>query len=106
MERVIVALGAYIRHAKEVWGYEKVVIGGWSGGGSLSLLYQAQAGKPTLTATPAGDPADIKAAKLIPGDALIFPAAQISRAVLVAEWIDPSELDDKDPDKPDSQLDL
>ena len=56
MEKVIVDLGAYIRHAKEVWGYDKVVIGGWSGGGSLSLLYQAQAEHPTITATPAGDP--------------------------------------------------
>src|SRR5437588_3645723 len=64
MEKVLVDLGAYIRHAREVWKYEKIVIGGWSGGGSLSLLYQAQAEKPTITATPAGDPADIKAAKL------------------------------------------
>src|SRR5262245_47617576 len=43
MEKVILDLGAYVRHAKEVWGYEKVVIVGWSGGGSLSLLYQAEA---------------------------------------------------------------
>src|SRR5881394_2698488 len=68
MEKVIVDLGAYVRHAKEVWGYEKVVISGWSGGGSLSLLYQAQAEHPTITQTPAGDPADIKGAKLIAGD--------------------------------------
>jgi len=43
MEKVALDLGAYIRHAKEKWGYEKVVLCGWSGGGSLSLFYQAQA---------------------------------------------------------------
>jgi alpha-beta hydrolase superfamily lysophospholipase len=106
MEKVIVDLGAYVRHAKEVWGYEKVVISGWSGGGSLSLLYQSQAEQPTITQTPAGDPADIKSAKLIPGDAMIFQAAHISRAVLLADWIDPSVLDENDPDKRDPDLDL
>ncbi|HET7671263.1 MAG TPA: alpha/beta hydrolase [Burkholderiales bacterium] len=106
MEKVIVDLGAYIRHAKEKWGYEKIVIGGWSGGGSLSLLYQQQAENPTITQTPAGDPADIKGAKLIPGDAMIFQAAHISRAVLLADWIDPSVLDENDPDKRDPELDL
>lgn len=106
MEKVIVDLGAYIRHAKEKWGYEKIVIGGWSGGGSLSLLYQQQAENPTITQTPAGDPADIKAAKLIPGDAMIFQAAHISRAVLLADWIDPSVLDENDPDRRDPELDL
>ena len=106
MEKVILDLGAYIRHAKEVWGYENVVIGGWSGGGSLSLLYQSQAERPTITSTPAGDPVDIPGAKLIPGDAMIFQAAHISRAVLLADWIDPSVLDENDPDKRDPELDL
>jgi len=30
-------------HARDVLGYRKVVLVGWSGGGSLSLFYQAQA---------------------------------------------------------------
>ena len=53
MENVVVDLGAYIRHAKTVWGYEKVVLAGWSGGGSLALLYQSQAERPSITHTPA-----------------------------------------------------
>ena len=105
-EKVILDLGAYIRHAKEKWGYEKVVIVGWSGGGSLSLFYQSQAENPTIEMTPAGDPVDIKGAKLIPGDAMIFQAAHISRALLLAEWIDPSVLDENDPDRRDPALDL
>lgn len=35
-------------------GYEKVVLCGWSGGGSLSALYQSEAEQPTITHTPAG----------------------------------------------------
>jgi dienelactone hydrolase len=105
-EKVILDLGAYVRHAKEVWGYEKVVICGWSGGGSLSLLYQAQAERPTITQTPAGDPADIKGAKLIPGDGLIFQAAHVSRAVLMADWIDPSVKNEDNPDDRIIELDL
>src|SRR5258708_4282609 len=37
---------------------------------------------------------------------MIFQAAHISRAVLLAEWIDPSVLDENDPDKRDAELDL
>ena len=106
MEKVILDLGAYVRHAKEVWGYRKVVIVGWSGGGSLSLLYQSQAEQPTITQTPAGDPVDVKGARLTPGDAMIFQAAHVSRAVCLADWIDPSVRNEDDPDDRDPELDL
>jgi dienelactone hydrolase len=106
MEKVILDLGAYVRHAKEVWGYRKVVIVGWSGGGSLALLYQSQAELPTITQTPAGDPVDVKGAKLTPGDAMIFQAAHVSRAVCLADWIDPSLRNEDDPDDRDPDLDL
>jgi len=33
-------LGQYVRHARDVLGYRKVVLVGWSGGGSLSLFYR------------------------------------------------------------------
>lgn len=105
-ENVIVDLGAYIRHAKEVWGYEKIVLVGWSGGGSLSIYYQSQAERPSITHTPAGDPCNVIAAKLIPADAMIFQAAHISRAVMLADWIDPSVLDENNPDRRDPELDL
>jgi pimeloyl-ACP methyl ester carboxylesterase len=88
MEKVVLDLGAYIRHAKEKWGYEKVVLCGWSGGGSLSLFYQAQAEKPSITQTPAGE------------------AAHLSRARIFAEWIDPSVTDEADPDQRDLELDI
>jgi dienelactone hydrolase len=106
MEKVILDLGAYVRHAKDAWGYRKIVIVGWSGGGSLSLLYQAQAERPTITQTPAGDPIDVAGAKLVPGDAMIVQAAHVSRAVCLADWIDPSVRDEDAPDDRDPELDL
>ena len=68
-EKTLLDFGAWIRHAKEELGYEKVVLGGWSGGGSLSMLYQSQAENPTIVDTPYGDPVDVVGAGLIPADA-------------------------------------
>ena len=104
MEKVLLDLGAYIRHAKEKWGYDRIVLCGWSGGGSLSLFYQAQAEKPTVTQTPAGEPVDL--GSLIAGDAMIFQAAHLSRARIFSEWIDPSVTNEADPDRRDLELDI
>ncbi len=106
MENVIIDMGAYIRAARESWGYDKVVLCGWSGGGSLASLYQSQAEHPTITATPAGDPVDIAGAGLIPADALLNLAAHYSRARLLADWVDPSLLSEDDPDRRNPELDI
>lgn len=106
MEKVALDLGAYLRHAKEKWGYEKILLCGWSGGGSLALFYQSQAEKPSITQTPAGDPVNLKEAKLVAADALIFQAAHLSRARIFSEWIDPSVTDEADPDRRDLELDI
>ncbi len=105
-ENVVLDLGAWVRHARAVWGYDKVVLCGWSGGGALALLYQAEAERPTISATPAGDPVDLLGAGLVPADAMIFQAAHVSRAQLLADWIDPSVLDENDPDRRELELDL
>lgn len=106
MENVVLDLGAYIRHARQVWAYEKIVLVGWSGGGSLSLFYQSQAEKPSITQTPAGDPCNLVEAGLSPADAVIFQAAHVSRAELLVDWIDPSVLDEERPEQRDPSLDL
>ena len=81
---------------------------GWSGGGSLSSFYQDQAEHPTIRETPAGDPADLVAANLIPADGVMYLAAHLSRAHTLTEWIDPSITDeanpfDRDPDSDQGQ---
>ncbi|MHA3791109.1 alpha/beta fold hydrolase domain-containing protein [Sphingomonas sp. YL-JM2C] len=104
MEKLLLDYGAYVRHAREIWGYEKIIICGWSGGGSLSAFYQAQAERRTVTRTAAGDPIDL--GDLIPGDAFIWQAAHLSRADVLADFIDPSVLDENDPTLRDPELDL
>ncbi|CAN5722600.1 alpha/beta fold hydrolase [soil metagenome] len=106
MEKVLLDLGAYIRHAKTQWGYEKIVLVGWSGGGSLAVFYQSQAEAPSITHTPAGDPVDVRGAGLIPADAIVYQAAHLSRAELLLEAIDPSVRDELNPDDRDVELDI
>lgn len=106
MEKVAIDLGAWMRFTREDLGYRHVVLVGWSGGGSLSLFYQAQAEAPSIRATPAGDPLDLTAAGLIPADGLIFIAAHLSRAETLTEWLDPSVLDETDPDRRDPAFDI
>ncbi len=106
LEKVVYDLGQYIRHAKEQLGYRKVILVGWSGGGSLSLFYEAQAEQPSITHTPGGDPYDLTAANLPRADGLIFIAAHLSRAELMTEWLDPSVTDELDPDKRDPEIDI
>jgi pimeloyl-ACP methyl ester carboxylesterase len=106
MEKILRDLRAYVGHARDAWGYEKIVLAGWSGGGSLLTFYQAEAERPTVLKTPAGDPFDSKAFGLMPADGLIFHAAHISRANVLRDFIDPSVIDEANPFVRDSELDL
>jgi pimeloyl-ACP methyl ester carboxylesterase len=106
MEKAVCDLAAVVKDARERLGYERVVLGGWSGGGSLALLLQAQAEHPTITATPAGDPPDLTTRGLVLADGLLLVAAHHARHVTFCEWIDPSVLDEADPERRDVELDL
>ncbi|MCB1647549.1 MAG: alpha/beta hydrolase [Pseudomonadales bacterium] len=106
MEKCVLDLGACIRDLKQRFGYSKVVLGGWSGGGSLSLFYQDQAEHPTITSTPAGDPVDLVGAGLIPVDGIMLLAAHISRSHTLTEWIDPSITDETRPFDRDTSLNI
>src|SRR5262249_60730702 len=89
LEKCLLDLGACIADLKQRFGYERVVFGGWSGGGSLALFYQDQAEHPTLTDTPAGDPVDLVGAKLQAADAILLLAAHVSRSVTMTERLAP-----------------
>lgn len=106
MEKVLLDLGAVVRHAKSKLGYSKVVLCGWSGGGSLSAFYQSQAEHPTITRTPAGDEVDLVSAALPPADGLMLLAAHSSRARILTEWMDPAVLDERDHSRRDASLDV
>lgn len=101
----MVDLGECIKHVKQRFGYEKVVLCGWSGGGSLSSFYQAQAeSKNRIARTPAGDRVDLSG--IVPADGLLILAAHASRAKIFTEWLDPSVLDEANPAVRDVELDL
>ncbi|WP_310497279.1 alpha/beta hydrolase [Sandarakinorhabdus sp.] len=106
MEKVATDLGKWVAHARDKLGYAKVILAGWSGGGSLSLFYQAEAEDPRVTATPAGDPPDLTAAALQPADAVMLLAAHVSRSHTLTEWLDPSIIDEGDPARRDPQWNL
>ena len=106
LEKVLLDLGAYVAYAKKVLGYERIVLLGWSGGGSLALFYQSQAERPSIVQTPAGDAVNVAGAGLIPVDAVVYQAAHISRARLLVDMIDPSVRNELDPDDRDPELDI
>jgi pimeloyl-ACP methyl ester carboxylesterase len=106
MEKCVLDLGAAIKDAVQRFGYRRVLLGGWSGGGSLSLFYQEQAERPTITTTPAGDPVDLVGAGLVPAEGIFLVAAHVSRSATLTEWIDASVLDEAHPERRDPELDL
>lgn len=106
MEKVVQDLGACIKDARERLGYRNVILGGWSGGGALSLYYQQQAQGATVTQTPAGEGPDLTTLDLQPADGVMLLAAHVSRHGTLTEWIDPAVIDESDPDKRDPELDI
>jgi pimeloyl-ACP methyl ester carboxylesterase len=106
MEKCVADLGAALKDARTRWGYEEIILGGWSGGGSLSLFYQDQAENPTITHTPAGDAYDLTAMGLPPVQGIMLLAAHVSRAVTLTEWMDPSITDETRPFDRDRALNI
>ncbi|MCU0447614.1 MAG: lysophospholipase [Microscillaceae bacterium] len=106
MEKCVADMGQAVKYLKEKLGFERVILGGWSGGGSLSLFYQAQAEKPSLTHTPAGDEFDLTRLNLLPCEGIMLLAAHVSRAHTLTEWLDASLLDEQNPNLKDLELDL
>ena len=106
MEKVAIDLGKWVEHCRTKLGYARIVLGGWSGGGSLALFYQAEATTATVIATPAGDAPDLTRAALPPADGIMLLAAHVSRAHTLTEWLDPSVVDEADPLRRDARWNL
>lgn len=106
MEKVVIDLGNCIKELKNKYHYDKVILGGWSGGGSLSLLFQAEAEDPTIRCTPAGDPPDLTAQGFVPADGIMLIAAHVARHRTFTQWLDPSVKDEDDPENRIRELDL
>lgn len=107
MEKVACDLGEAICDAKQRLGYSKIVLAGWSGGGSLSMWYQAlaEAGQ-GICDTAAGDPYRVDPSRMPAADAIMMLAAHVSRHQIFTEWIDPSIHDESAPQVRDLALNL
>lgn len=107
MENVLLDLAACVRDARERLGYAKVVLAGWSGGGSPMIGYQAEAEKPTITRTAAGEPTLLGEADLPGADGVMLLAAPRSRHRLLTDFLDASVTDELRPERNrDAEFDL
>ncbi len=90
-------------------GFEKIVLLGQSGGGSLMAFYQAQAvttppGR--VSSTPAGDPPNLNEFNLPPGDGLLLVIPHLGEGKILELRIDPSVINEGDPLSIDPSLDM
>ena len=107
-EALLADIAAAVRHLRGL-GYRKVVFLGYSGGGSVYSLYQAQAltSPPArLTDTAAGDPFDLNRFDMPPADGLMFIGSHLGAGWMMQHEIDPSVMDEADPLSCDPTLDM
>ncbi|MEQ8483187.1 MAG: hypothetical protein RIB46_02375 [Pseudomonadales bacterium] len=107
MEKVACDLGQAICDARDRLGYARIVLAGWSGGGSLAMWYQAlaEAGN-GIAETAAGDPYRVEAKHMPPAAGIMMLAAHVSRHRIFTEWLDPSIKDEAQPAVRDRDLNL
>ena len=106
MESVLLDLAAVVRDAREKQGYEKVVLLGWSGGGSIMAGFQAEAQARRITHTAAGEETPLADTPLVAADALMLVASHRSRHHLLTGQLDASIADEAAPDRRDAALNL
>lgn len=107
-EALLADIAASVRYLRDK-GYEKVIFLGYSGGGSVYSLYQAQAvtaAPGRLTDTAAGDPFDLNSLDMPPADGLMLVGAHPGTGKMMLNEIDPSVVDESDPLSCDPTLDM
>ena len=107
-ENMLLDIAAGVRFLKSR-GFQKVVLMGVSGGGSLMAFYQAQATtKPParVSATPAGDPPDLNEFDLPAADGLLTVIPHLGEGKILEIRIDPSVIHEGDPFSIDPALDM
>lgn len=107
-ERLLFDIAAGMRHLKEA-GFERIVLLGNSGGGSLLAFYQSQASRhpgEQLTTTPAGERIDLSGELMPEGDVYIAVAAHLGQGRFMLGAIDPAVVDEHDPTASDPAWDM
>ncbi len=107
-ERLLFDVAAGMRYLKER-GYERIVLLGNSGGGSLLGFYQSQASRPPaerLSSTPAGERIDLTVEVMPEGDAYVAVAAHLGEGRFMLNVLDPAVVDEDEPAKTDAAWDM
>ena len=97
-ENLLLDLAAAIRFLREEEGFERIVMLGNSGGGSLFAYYDAQARAPKgerVAAPPGGGPPDLNRFELPPADGLILLAAHPGQGIVLMGLIDAAVADEQ-----------
>ena len=108
-EKLLLDLASAFRYLLDNHGFERLVLLGNSGGGSLLSFYQQQA---TLTPpsrlidTAAGEPCDLNGLDMPRADGLILLGVHPGEGAFMMDCIDPSVIDEADPLSIDPSLDM
>ncbi len=108
-ENLLLDLAAGIRFLREEEGFEKIVMLGNSGGGSLFAYYDSQARTPAgnrVTAPPGGGPPDLNKFALPAADGYIALAAHPGQGMVLMSCLDAAVVDESDPLASDPALDM
>ncbi|MGI8926840.1 MAG: hypothetical protein ACR2HN_09375 [Tepidiformaceae bacterium] len=107
-ERLLFDIAAGMRYLKEA-GFERIVLFGNSGGGSLLGFYQSQAGRAPgerLSTTPGGEPVPLADEEMPAGDLFIPVAAHLGEGRFILNVLDPAVIDEHDPLATDRAWDM
>lgn len=107
-ERLLLDIAAGMRYLREL-GYERIVLLGNSGGGSLLGFYQSQASRAPedrLTSTPGGERINLRDEVMPEGDLYIAVAAHLGEGRFMLNVLDPAAIDEHDPARTDDAWDM
>ncbi len=107
-ERLLLDVAAGMRHLKES-GFERIVLLGNSGGGSLLGFYQSQASRAPgerLRQAPGGEAIDLDHEQMPPGDLYVAVAAHLGEGRFMLNVLDPSVTSETDPLSLDPDWDM
>lgn len=108
-ENLLLDIAAGIRFLREEEGFERIVMLGNSGGGSLFSYYHAQAVTPKgarVAAPPGGGPPDLNQHDLPLADGFIVLAAHPGQGIVLMNCLDAAAADESDPNATDPALDM
>ena len=108
-ENLLLDVAAGIRFLRDEEGFEKIVMLGNSGGGSLFAYYDSQARTPKggrVASPPGGGPPDLNKFELPTADGYIALAAHPGQGMVLMSCLDAAVVDESDPLASDPILDM